>query len=37
MPIYEYQCPKGIINETVQFEGAWPEPVFINHILKAAE
>ncbi len=29
--------PKVIINETIQFEGAQPEPVFINHILKAAE
>jgi len=29
--------PKVIINETIQFDGAQPEPVFINHILKAAE
>ena len=29
--------PKVVINETIQFEGAQPEPVFINHILRAAE
>jgi glutaredoxin-like protein len=29
--------PKVVINESIQFEGAQPEPVFINHILKAAE
>jgi glutaredoxin-like protein len=29
--------PKVVINETIQFEGAQPEPVFINHVLRAAE
>jgi hypothetical protein len=28
--------PKVVINETTEFEGALPEPAFLNHVEKAA-
>ncbi len=28
--------PKIVINETVQFEGAYPEPAFVDQLLRAA-
>jgi glutaredoxin-like protein len=31
-----YGVPKTVINETVSFEGAVPEEVFLSHLLKAA-
>jgi len=31
-----YGVPKTAINETVQFEGAVPEPVFVAQVLAAA-
>lgn len=31
-----YGVPKNVVNDTVQFEGAVPENVFLDHVLKAA-
>jgi hypothetical protein len=29
--------PKIVVNDTIQFLGAQPEPVFLKHVLKANE
>lgn len=32
-----YGVPKTVINETVQFEGGVPEPVFVRNLMKAVQ
>ena len=32
-----YGVPKSVINETVQFEGAVPEAVFVRNLMKAVQ
>lgn len=32
-----YAVPKVVINDQVEFEGALPEPMFVQHVLQAAD